>query len=230
MLVLILVDVASWCWYWLMLLGLLIFYIQGSKKVLSNWVTNIQQQVHWIPSLIMAWSLSHLLVNCYQAILQARCSMIFWSDTFIRISLKLPPEGRQDAIKQLAAETKGNQPESFTICIHVPMIIRIPYICHEIFYISYNIQDLNPTYKKYRNMGMIRTLPRSSVLRLGRSITQRMPSSWWGKLSARPPPKQIKNTSSFIMMCWRRNYITVPSREQTYHTWGNRKIIDSKGH
>ena len=79
-----------WCWYWLVLLGLLIFYIQGSKKVLSNWVTNIQQQVHWI---------HRSLWHAFPAILQARCSMIFWSDTFIRISLKLPPEGRffQDA-------------------------------------------------------------------------------------------------------------------------------------
>ena len=128
---------------------------------------------------------------------------------------------------QLAAETKGNQPESFTICIHVPMIIRILYICHEIFHISYNIQDFNPTYKKYQNIGMIRTLPRSSVLRLGRSMTQRMPSSWWGKLSARPPSKQIKNTSSFIM-CWQCNYITLQGANISH--LGNRKIIDSKVH
>lgn len=61
-----------------------------SWKRLSNWVTNIQQQFHWI---------HRSLWHAFPAILQARCSMIFWSDTFIRISLKLPPEGRffQDA-------------------------------------------------------------------------------------------------------------------------------------
>ena len=190
-----------------------------SWKLLSNWVTNIQQQFHWIhPSL---W-------HAFPAILQARCSMIFWSDTFIRISLKLPPEGRffQDAAA--AGSWNERQPARKLHNMHGHISLTYLCICHEIFYISNNIQGFDPTYKKYQNMGMIRTLPCSSVLRLGRSMTQRMPSSWWGKLSARPPPKQIKNTSSFIIMCWQCNYITLQGTNISH--LGKWKIIDSKVH
>ena len=60
------------------------------------------------------------------------------------------------------------------------------YTYQKILRISYNMQDFNPTYtKSYQNMEMIRTLPCSSVLRLGRSMTQRMPSSWWGKCNCK---------------------------------------------
>lgn len=124
------------------------------KLLIHNWVTNIQQQFHWINRSSGMVSIS--------AILQARCSMIFWSDTFIRISLKLPPEKPRcngSWNERQPAKKLHNMHGHNRWYIHVPMIIRIPYICHETFHISHNIQDLNPTYKNYQNMEMIRTLP-----------------------------------------------------------------------